>query len=99
MSGPNPEEHPGFRIRFRRWRVRAATWLFARSRAARFVFVAAVFPFAYFADRLQGVDPPVSWSTGMRWVRTGQEHRAPTIRTADKPAVVNRRREVNDDAS
>lgn len=61
---------PGLRIRFRRARVRWATWLFARSRTARFVFLAAVFPFVYLADRAKGVDPPASWPTGMRWVRT-----------------------------
>jgi hypothetical protein len=82
---------PSLRIRFRRWRVRAATRLFARSRTARCLFAAAIFPFVYVVDRLRGDDPPARWSTAMRWVRTGEDQRGPTIRTADKPAVVRRR--------
>lgn len=91
MSGADPT--PSLRIRFRRARVRGTTQLFARSRTARFLFVAAAFPFVYLADRWRGVHPPVCWSTGMHWVRTGQDRREPAIRTATEPAVVNRRKD------
>lgn len=82
---------PSARIRFRRWRVRQATRLFARSRTARFLFVAAVFPVVRLADMVQGVDPPARWSTSMYWVRTGRDVREPAIPTAAEPARLGRR--------
>lgn len=58
------------------------------STLARYVVVAAVWPPLRLADRLRGVDTPASWRAGVEWAQ-GKQH--PTIRTADRPAVVRRR--------
>jgi hypothetical protein len=68
---------PSPRIRFRRWRVRQAGRLFARSRTARLLAAAAVFPVVRAADWWQHVAPPAQWSTSMDWVRTGVGVREP----------------------
>lgn len=61
------------------------------ARTARFLLVFFVFPFAWLADKILRVDPPASWPAAMHWVRTGKGLHVPTMRTADKPAVVGRR--------
>lgn len=71
-------------------RVKFAGWLFKRSRTARTLFVVAVWPPVYIADRLGGDEPP-SWRRGMQWARDGKYANEPTIRTSDTPAVVRRR--------
>lgn len=71
-------------------RVRIAGRLFQRSRLARTLFVIAVWPPAYIADRLRGHEPP-SWRRGMEWARNGEVVHPPTIPTSDTPAVVRRR--------
>jgi hypothetical protein len=53
--------------------TRVAFWLFERSRAARTVFILAVWPFTYVADRWHRVDPPSSLRTGLDWAKGGAE--------------------------
>lgn len=71
-------------------RVKFAGWLFERSRIARTLFVLAVWPPVYLADRIRGHEPP-SWRRGMEWARNGEYVHEPTIPTSDTPAVVRRR--------
>jgi hypothetical protein len=52
-------------------RVRAAGWLFARSRTARLVFVLVTWPAVWAADRVRGVDPPARFRAGLGWAWWG----------------------------
>lgn len=57
-------------------------------RTLRYLLVVVTWPIANIVDRIQGCDPPASFHRGLEWARG--EHQ-PTIRTADKPAVVRSR--------
>jgi hypothetical protein len=64
--------------------TRVAFWLFERSRVARTVFILAVWPFTYVADRWRRVDPPSSLRTGLDWARDGVEEVARLKATVDQ---------------
>jgi hypothetical protein len=55
-------------------RIRAALWLFERSRTARTVFVVATFPIVWSSDRwgrYGRVDSPARLRDGLEWAKRG----------------------------
>jgi hypothetical protein len=69
--------------------VSLADRLFARSRAARYAVILVLWPFVVAADRLRGVDRPVSLAHGLRWAHTGFEQHKP----ATPPVAQGQRRD------
>lgn len=59
------------------------------TKPVRYLVVFLVWPWAYLSDRLTGADRPASLRRGLDWARDGKH--SPTVRTADKPAVVRGR--------